>query len=154
MRLQGAQGPKSRRPTKRTQGKKPHEHGIGPPSIHKFEALVRGLLKHSALDGKVRSRLKQAWASLPPDLKGVCLRVRYCRTSVCYDKMHIRLQYHVKEPLETIVAEALTAAGGSLRSGPAPSGGLEEQVSLMLGPRKKTNQVKLQLANWLLTPPG
>ena len=117
-----------------TKGRSPHEHKMGPPSVHLFVALLTELNNQASKSG--HKELQYALAAIDQHLneEGVEKVVRVCKLTKAYDKKKIKLTLATTErSVQVTITKALDKLGlGQPLYGKAPRGGLERSLNSLL----------------------
>ena len=110
-----------------------HKHG--PPHLSAWEAFVGTLVKED-VGGAAKAELQkliEQFANLNQQER--LLEVRVCKVKTAYDQANSKVTLSVRGKLEEarkMLLEAARQAGGELKSGKAPPGGLERQPQKFL----------------------
>ena len=137
----------------------PHAHGLGPPFLHMWCALLRALGADKRVQGEARDCLEAYWTQrvCKVDMAELDLDVRHCRQKKAFKQgqckinlmlsaraCHNNNSYNDKSPmsLEDALLHAMKQTGIEKKVGPPPAGALEREARTLLDKFGEDNKKK------------
>lgn len=109
-------------------GMTPEQHGQGAPAPHILMAIIRSLGEDTT-EAAEQVEIKYAWDVLSLPHATVQLQIRHVRVTKTYDAKKCKLTWSVTDSrIDALLVAEVAKAGGLMKHGKVPAGGLELQV--------------------------